>query len=231
MLGSSGNIFIVRRAEKHLGFVKRLFEEKFQKVLKEAKEYEIKCVSGEIWDGNAVLMVVDAALTSIGINYFKLVVPLVEKFHVQYVKTGQIISFENLSKLSPEDGRLRGIINNKRAWSVGINICKELNKIREDNKLSSDFDALKIWAEKANYEKWREDMIGKIKGVGLTTFQYLRLQAGMNTTVPDRMIRSVAEKEFSIKATDSIDFIKKMESYSTEVGFSQILFCWAAWLK
>ena len=211
--------------------VKRLFEEKFQKVLKEAKEYERTCVNGEIWDGNAVLMVVDAALTSIGINYFRLVVPLVKKFHDQYIKTGQISSFEDFSKLSPDDGRLRGIINNKRAWSVAINTSKELNLIREENDLSSDFDALKFWAENANFEKWRENRIGKIKGVGLTTFQYLRLQAGMNTTVPDRMIRSVAEKEFGIKARDSIDFIKKMESYSTEAGFSQILFCWAAWLK
>ena len=208
-----------------------MFEEKFQKVLKEAKEYERKCVSGEIWDGNAVLMVVDAALNSIGINYFKRVVPLVQKFHDQYVNTGEITSFEDFAKLSPEEGRLRGIINNKRAWSVAINICKELNMIKEENDLASDFDALKFWAEKANYEKWGEDMIGKIKGVGLTTFQYLRLQAGMNTTVPDRMIRSVAEKEFGLKAKDNIDFINKMEKYSTEIGFSQILFCWAAWLK
>ena len=206
-------------------------EEKFRSVLKEAREYEKKCLNGEIWDGNAVLMVVDAALTSIGINYFKLVVPLVERFHNDYVKTGQITSFEDFAKLSPEDKRLRRIIDNKRSWSATINICKELNMIKEENDLKSDLYALKFWAEKANYEKWSEDRIGKIHGVGLVTFQYLRLQAGVNTTVPDRMIRRVAEKEFGIKAKDSIDFIKKMEEYSSKTGFSQTLFCWAAWLK
>ena len=211
--------------------MKELFEEKFGTVLKEAQEYEKKCLNGEIWDGNAVLMVVDVALTSIGINYFKLVVPLVEKFHNEYVKTGQITSFEDFAKLSPEDKRLRGIIDNKRSWSVGINVCKELNTIRKENDLKSDLDALKFWAEKANYEKWSEDRIGKIPGVGLVTFQYLRLQTGVNTTVPDRMIRRVAEKEFDIKAKDSIDFIKKMEEHSSKAGFSQTLFCWAAWLK
>jgi len=71
----------------------------------------------------------------------------------------------------------------------------------------------------------------KVPGIGLVTFQYLRLQAGVNTTVPDRMIRRVAEKEFCIKAKDSIDFIKKMEEYTSKAGFSQTLFCWAAWLK
>ena len=211
--------------------MKELIEEKFRSVLKEAQEYEKKCLDGEIWDGNAILMVVDAALTSIGINYFKLVVPLVERFHDEYVKTGQFASFEDFAKLSPEDQRLRGIIDNRRSWSVAIKVCKELDNVRKKNNLLSDFDALKFWAEKANYEKWSEDKIGKIPGVGLVTFQYLRLQTGVNTTVPDRMIRRVAEKEFSIKAKDNIDFIKKMEEYSSKAGFSQTLFCWAAWLK
>ena len=211
--------------------MKELIEQKFRNVLKEAQDYEKKCLKGEIWEGNTVLMVVDAALTSIGINYFKLVVPLVEKFHNECVKTGQIASFEDFAKLSPEDRRLRGIIDNRRSWSVAIKVCKELDNIRKENDLLSDFDALKFWAEKAHYEKWGEDRIGKIPGVGLTTFQYLRLQVGVNTTVPDRMIRRVAEKEFGIKAKDRIDFIKKMEKYSSEAGFSQILFCWAVWLK
>ena len=206
-------------------------EEKFGAVLKEARDYEKKCLSGEIWDGNAVLMVVDASLTSIGLNYFKIVVPLVKRFKDECAKTGQITSFEDFEKLSPEDKRLRGIIDNRRGWSVAINVCKELNTIRKENDLKSDLEALKFWAEEANYEKWSEDRIGKIPGVGLVTFQYLRLQAGVNTTVPDRMIQRAAEKEFGIKAKDSIDFIKRMEEYSSEAGFSQILFCWAAWLK
>ena len=147
-----------------------MIEEKFRSVLKEAREYEKKCLNGEIWYGNAVLMVVDASLTSIGINYFKLVVPLVERFHNEYVRTGQIASFEDFAKLSTDDKRLRGIINNKRSWSVAINLCKELNMIRKENDLLSDFDALNFWAEKANYEKWREDRIGKIPGIDLVTF-------------------------------------------------------------
>lgn len=211
--------------------MQELFEEKFRSVLKEGREYEKKCLNGKIWDGNAVLMAVDAALTSIGVNYFKLVVPLVKRFRDEYVETGQITSFEDFAKLSPIDKRLREIIDNRRSWSVGINVCKELNTIRKENDLKSDLDALKLWAEKANYEKWSEDRIGKIPGVGLVTFQYLRLQAGVNTTVPDRMIRRTAEKEFGIKAKDSIDFIKKMQEYSSKAGFSQTLFCWAAWLK
>ena len=211
--------------------MKESIEEKFRDVLKEAREYEKKCLNGEIWDGNAVLMVVDAALTSIGVNYFKIVVPLVKRFQDEYVKTGQIASFEDFAKLSAEDKRLRGIIANRRSWSVAINVCKELNTVRKENDLKSDLEALRFWAEKTDYEKWSEDRIGKVPGVGLVTFQYLRLQAGVNTMVPDRMIRRVAEKEFDIKAKDGIDFIKKMEEYSLKAGFSQTLFCWAAWLK
>lgn len=208
-----------------------MIEEKFENVLEEARSYEKKCLDGEIWDGNAVLIVVDAALTSIGVNYFNIVVPSVEKFNENYVKTGQITSFEDFAKLSPEDERLRGIMNNRRVWSVAINICKELNIIKKENDLETDFAALKFWAEKADYEKWIEDRIGKIHGVGLTTFQYLRLQAGIDTMMPDRMVQRFTEREFGIKAEERIDFIKKMEKFSSETGFSQVLLCWAIWLK
>jgi hypothetical protein len=42
--------------------------------------YCSRCLRGERWGGCVVLMVVDAAYTSIGLNYFTAVVPKVEGF-------------------------------------------------------------------------------------------------------------------------------------------------------
>jgi hypothetical protein len=33
--------------------------------------------------------------------------------------------------------------------------------------------------------KWWEDPVGSIKGVGLVTFQYLRMMGGVDTVMPD----------------------------------------------
>lgn len=196
-----------------------------------ARDGEQRCFDGKRWGGNAVLIVVDAALDSIGLSYFQIVVPRVRRFYEDYVKTGQIASLETLSKLTPQDPRLRKIMNNERCWRAAINIGRVLNQIKRENGLESDFAALRFWAEEANYETWREDPVGKISGVGLITFQYLRMQAGVDTTMPDKIVKKAVERDFGIKARDSMGFIKRMEAFSKETGYSQTLICWAIWLR
>lgn len=221
---SKGSLYSRRRC---VAFIPK----KYGEFLEAATEGEQRCFNGKRWDGHAVLVVVDAALDSIGLNYFKIVVPRVKRFYNDYVKTGQIASLEAFSMLSPRDSRLRKIMNNERTWEAAINICKELDRIKKENLLANDFAALKFWAEEASYEKWKEDPIGKIKGVGFITFQYLRMQSGVDTTMPDKIIKRAIEQDFGIKAKDDIHFVKKMEALSKEIGYSQTLICWAIWLK
>ena len=211
--------------------LKKRVEEAYGEVLETARQGEKRCLDGKRWDGHALLIIVDAALDSIGLNYFQIVVPRVKQFYENYVKTGQILSLQDLSRLTPQDPRLRKIMNNKRCWTAAINICKELDRIRKEKRLKSDFEALRFWAENASYENWKKDPIGKIPGVGLITFQYLRLQAGVDTTMPDKIVKRAVLKNFGIKAKNDIEFIKQMEAFSRETGYSQILLCWAIWLK
>jgi hypothetical protein len=55
-----------------------------------------------------------------------------------------------------------------------------LSTLSEDDK-----SALRTWAANARLENWWEDPIGRIKGVGLVTFQYLRMMGGVDTVMPD----------------------------------------------
>jgi len=213
------------------GSLRRRFEEVYGEVLEAAREGEQRCFGCMRWGGYAVLVVVDAALDSIGLNYFKIVVPRVKLFYERHVKTGQISTLSDLSKLSRRDPRLRGIMDNERCWRVAIEISKELTRIKAENNLNSDFDALRFWAERADYTNWRNDPIGRIPGVGLITFQYLRLQAGVDTTMPDKIVKRAIERDFGLKAEDNIKFIKMMEELSMKIGYSQTLICWAIWLK
>jgi len=183
------------------------------------------------WDSHAVLVVVDAALDSIGLNYFKIVVPRVRLFYEKYVRTGQISSFEDLSHLSHRDPRLRSVMDNERCWRVAIEVSMVLTRIKGGNSLKSDFDALRFWAERADYSNWRTDPIGEIPGVGLITFQYLRMQAGVDTTMPDKIVKRVMERDFGLEAEDDVSFIKMMEKLSKDNGYTQTLICWAIWLK
>jgi hypothetical protein len=54
--------------------------------------YCSRCLRTERWGGCVVLMVVDAAFTSIGLNYFTAVVPKVEEFSKRFVENGRIRS-------------------------------------------------------------------------------------------------------------------------------------------
>jgi len=105
-----------------------------------------------------------------------------------------------------------------------------LSTLSENDKI-----ALRTWAKNAKLENWREDPIGKIKGVGLITFQYLRMMGGINTVVmPDKIVKRVIN-EILIKAglkpvNDDIEFIKKAEEIALACGYRPIELCWMTWL-
>ncbi|MDY6958893.1 MAG: hypothetical protein SVK08_07010, partial [Halobacteriota archaeon] len=62
------------------------------------------------------------------------------------------------------------------------------------------------------------------------TFQYLRMQAGVDTSMPDKIIKRAINDLFGIPTSDDIQFISAMEDLSEHIGHSQILICWAIWL-
>ncbi len=122
-------------------------------------------------------------------------------------------------------------MNNKRVWQVAIGISRVLRGIKIRKGLDTDFNAVRYWAEHAMVKDWGNDEIGKINGVGLITFQYLRMQAGIDTSVPDKIIKRVLERELGVHANNDLLFIDEMERLSKAIGYSQILICWAIWFR
>ncbi|MEM3561238.1 MAG: hypothetical protein QW149_07675 [Nitrososphaerota archaeon] len=191
------------------------------------KEYCERCLRTERYNGNVVLMIVDAAFTSIGLNYFTSVVPKVEEFYEEFIKNGKIKNLKDLSNVNINE--LRKIWKNKRSWKIAKEISSYLSTLSNDDKM-----ALRTWAKNANLEKWKEDPIGKIKGVGLITFQYLRMMGGIDTVMPDKIVKKVIN-EILIKAklepiNDDIEFIKKTEEIAKKCGYKPIELCWMTWL-
>jgi len=94
--------------------------------------------------------------------------------------------------------------------------------------------ALRTWAKNARLGSWREDPIGRIKGVGLITFQYLRMMGGIDTIMSDKIVKRVINEIF-VKAglepaNDDIEFIRKAEEVALACGLRPIELCWMTWL-
>jgi hypothetical protein len=116
-----------------------------------------------------------------------------------------------------------------RSWLIAREIASHLSTISSDDR-----EALRTWAKNAKLENWREDPIGRIKGVGLVTFQYLRMMGGIDTVMPDKIVKRVIN-EILVKAglepiNDDMEFIKKAEELALTCGYRPIEICWMTWL-
>ncbi len=191
------------------------------------REYCERCLKTERWGGNVVLMIVDAAFTSIGLNYFTTVVPKVEEFNKKFIESGRIKSLKELAKADINE--LMKVWRNKRSWFIAKKIASYLSTLSEDDK-----SALRAWAKSVKLENWKNDPIGKIKGVGLITLQYLRMMGGIDTVMPDKIVKKVIneilEKSGYEPIKDDIEFIKRVEEIALTCGYKPIELCWMTWL-
>jgi len=191
------------------------------------EEHCNRCLRTKRWGGSVVLMVVDAAFTSIGLNYFTAVVPKIEEFNKKFVESGKVKDLKELAKADANE--LRNVWRNQRSWTIAKNIASYLSSLASDDKT-----ALRTWASNANLEKWREDPIGRIKGVGIITFQYLRMMGGVDTVMPDKIVKKVIneilEKAGSEPVSDNIEFVKKAEEVALTCGYRPVELCWMTWL-
>jgi hypothetical protein len=197
----------------------------------EVREYCQRCLKTERWHGNIVLMVVDAAFTSIGLNYFQSVVPKVDKFRQEFIEPGRIRTLEDLT--AANDDELEKIWRNKRSWQMAKSVASYLAGVKKEKGLD-DRQAFIYWAKHAQLDGWGKDPIGEIKGVGINSFQYLRMMGGIDTVMPDKIVKRViaevlAKANMEMPSTD-IDFVRLMEHIAPEVGYRAIELCWMTWL-
>ncbi len=197
----------------------------------EVSDYIERCLRTERWDGLVVLMLVDAAFTSIGLNYFRSVVPRVEQFRQEFVETGKIRSVEDL--VAADDTFLECVWKNKRSWHMAKSVASYLAGLKKE-KGFDDRQAFIYWAKNASLDNWESDPVGLIKGVGINSYQYLRMMGGVDTVMPDKIVKRVisemlAKANVEMPATD-IEFVKFMERIAPQVGYKAIALCWMTWM-
>ncbi|MGC8682199.1 MAG: hypothetical protein ACP5RE_00565 [Candidatus Acidifodinimicrobium sp.] len=202
-----------------------LFDENTRR---KAHEFYLLCHNLKRWHSNGVLIVMDACLTSSGLNYFSVVVPRVQEFYVKYIKTRRIIDSDDVLKNWGELS-LFSNFKNKRVWSCFFEVLTFISSSKK--KQERDIGALHRWAVSADYSDMRSDPIGKIKGIGINTFQYLRMQSGVDTLMPDKIIRRWLERQLQRKINDDINCISYGTGIADKLKISPIELCWAIWIK
>ncbi|MCS7117983.1 MAG: hypothetical protein NZ957_04260 [Thaumarchaeota archaeon] len=187
-----------------------------------------RCISSRRWGGSAVLMVLDASFTSIGLSYFRSVVPAVARIKRELVETGALRTLEDLMDADVE--LLRPFWRNRRSWEVAKGVAATLLQHRGNDDVSK----LRAWASSSNLEGWRLDPIGSLRGVGLVTYQYLRMMGGVDTVMPDRVVKRVINgvlRECGFEAVeDDLEFVRTVERVASQTGRRPVELCWFTWL-
>ncbi len=196
------------------------------------KEHCDRCLQTKRWGGSVVLMVVDAAFTSIGLNYFTAVVPSVMRFEKELIVNGEVRNLRDLSLLQAD--QVQFIWRNGRSWQMAKSVAAYLDSLAAAKSLD-DRGALRCWAANVHLENWRENPIGKIKGVGIVTFQYLRMMGGVDTAMPDKIVRRVIkqilnEAELEMPTRGDLELVTTIERMSEISGYGPTQICWMTWL-
>lgn len=190
-----------------------------------------RCLASMRWHGDAVLMVVDAAFDSIGLNYFQLVVPKVELFRQKFVETNLIKTMDDLAQA--DLAKLTEIWKNSRSWKVAKEIASYLATLKQNYSID-DRNALILWAKNAPTLGWESNPFGHIAGVGINTYQYLRMMGGIDTIMPDKIVKRVIFEILNKAGIElpqnDMDFIMLVEKLAPLTGYRAIELCWMTWL-
>jgi hypothetical protein len=79
------------------------------------------------------------------------------------------------------------------------NILERIPVLRKKySKCKSDFELFQKWAKDADFQNYKQDIIGSISNIGPATFQHLRMVFGVDTVKPDLRVKEVLKKEFGL---------------------------------
>ena len=177
-------------------------------------------------------MIVDAAFMSIGLNYFTAVVPGVAKYEQEMLAGRAPDSLSALSCVRYES--VADIWKNRRSWEMAKGVAGCLSG-HGAGTADSDAAALRAWAARTSLESWASDAVGMVKGVGINTYQYLRMMGGINTSMPDKIVRRVIariteEAVLPLPTKGDLELVDTIALIGRVTGHQPIELCWMTWM-
>ncbi len=187
-----------------------------------------RCLATQRWGGSVTLMIVDAAFMSIGLNYFISVVPAVAAYEARMQRGEVPQQLKDLSTISYD--QVSSLWKNRRSWDVARSVAGQLADCSHDDR-----SALREWAAQAPVVGWQSDPVGKVSGVGITTYQYLRMMGGVDTSMPDKIVRRVISEllrdaQVELSVNGDVELIDTIDLIARETGYRAIDLCWMTWM-
>lgn len=171
---------------------------------------------------NAALICIDAVL-SINRKYYSFVVPRIKIIQENYHEINSLTKLQELIKRSSiEEFSKIWNYNHPQRIKTLSNLVDRLiacADIKEYDSTKTELEKLQMWAKTVNaydYDTFN------VQGIGIATYQYIRMMLGAKTVKPDvyikRYISSVLNKNLNEK--DIIDIFEKA-CHSKNIDVSQ----------
>ena len=186
-----------------------------------------KELAREYYYKNPSLILCDAILY-INRNYNNLVIPRINKLEKKFEE-------ENVDTIKSLMDKIEniGINNFKLFWdynhSRAVEMLKELCKYFLKSNINS-LAEIKKWAKESTVE----DVIGiqEIKGIGFSTYQYLRMLSGASTSKPNDSIKqAIKDAGIDIPKSNEKKLVTLMENTSKSLGIDVRVLDYAIWEK
>lgn len=161
-----------------------------------------------------------AVVLSIHRNYTKHVEPRLNK-----IRRTSFKSFEDLKRIASDKQTFFKFIdmNAEEKYKIIVELLDRIDNLKNIYGTSDDYLVLNKWAINADYRNYKKDYIGQIKGIGLATFQHLRMNFGADTVKPDQRVKEVLQNEYKFYSNDDVDYICAVE-YIAKVMNRKALF-------
>ena len=162
---------------------------------------------------NVVLVCIDAVL-SINRKYYKFVVPRIAYFQENY---SNITTLKELLNLIKE----KGIEGFSECWDykhdarveILYSLVNRLIEIRDKYNANSEIECLRLWAKETLPNDYKAF---NVKGIGLATYQYIRMMLGASTVKPDVHIKRTISNILNRNVSD-IESINLFEQACKEL--------------
>ena len=191
-----------------------------------------RCLDTQRWGGSVTLMLVDGAFMSIGLNFFTLVVPAVAAYEEAMERGAVPGTLDEIAKLSLDE--VTPLWKNRRSWEMARGVAQCLCATRSARTVD-DRQVLRDWAASTPLEDWEMTPVGMVKGVGINTYQYLRMMGGVDTSMPDKIVRRVVIQILEEAGTDlptqgDLELIDTIDRIGRITGQRPIELTWMTWM-
>lgn len=161
-----------------------------------------------------------SVIMSIHANYTKQVEPNINRARKQGLQSFNDLKFKlsNFGNFSTFSG-----MKSLDKYKILQNLMNVIDKMKFKTRVFDDYKVMEWWAKEHSYHEYERNEIGRIKGIGLATFQHLRMNFGVDTVKPDQRVKEVLSREFGLKIKNDKEAISAVE-YIAEVLDKKVLY-------